>query len=175
MARPTTKEDLIKVGNEQFSKIWKLINDLTDEEQRGRFDFEGKEAHWKRDKNIRDILIHLYEWHQLFLSWVLANKNGEAKPFLREPYNWKTYGDMNVEFWEEHQNTSYENSVAMLKESHQKVIAIINPFSNEELFTKGVFSWTGGSTLGSYGVSVTASHYDWAIKKLKLYKKELGK
>ena len=63
----------------------------------------------------------------------------------------------------------------MLKASHHKVIDAIIQFSDEELFTKGVFSWTGGSTLGSYGVSVTASHYDWAIKKLKRYKKELGK
>ena len=99
MARPTTKEEMIKAGNAQFSKMWGLIDDFTNEEQRGTFDFDGKEAHWKRDKNIRDILVHLYEWHQLFLNWVSANKNDEVKPFLREPYNWKTYGDMNVEFW----------------------------------------------------------------------------
>ena len=174
MARPTTKEDLIKAGNEQFTKMWKVVDSLTDEAQRGIFDFDGKEAHWKRDKNIRDIFIHLYEWHQLFLNWVSANQKGKMKPFLREPYNWKTYGDMNVEFWKEHQNTFYEDSIAMLKESHQKVIDSISQFSNEELFSKGVFSWTGGSTLGSYGVSATASHYDWAIKKLSRYKKELG-
>jgi hypothetical protein len=27
------------------------------------------------------------------------------KPFLPEPYDWKTYGDMNVKFWEKHQTT----------------------------------------------------------------------
>ena len=41
-----------------------------------------KEAHWKRDKNLRDILIHLYEWHQLILNWVNSNQNGEEKPFI---------------------------------------------------------------------------------------------
>ena len=175
MARPTTKDDLIKAANEQFAKMWALIDGLTDEEQRGVFDFDGKEAHWKRDKNIRDILVHLYEWHQLFLNWVSANQKGEARQFLREPYNWKTYLDMNVEFWKEHQNTSYEDSIIMLKESHKKMMDSFSKFSSEELFSKGVFSWTGGSTLGSYGVSATASHYDWAIKKLKRYYKELGK
>lgn len=44
-------------------------------------------------------------------------------------------------------------------------------FSNEELFSKGVYKWVGGSTLGSYFVSVTASHYDWAMKKLKAHRK----
>lgn len=31
--------------------------------------------------------------------------------------------------------------------------------------------WVGGSTLGSYFVSVTASHYDWAMKKQKAHRK----
>ena len=173
MARPMTREELIYAANDQFNKMFALINSLTDEEQRRSFKFDGKEAHWKRDKNIRDILVHLYEWHQLLLNWVAANQNGEAKPFLREPYNWKTYGDMNVEFWKEHQKTSYDDSIIMIKDSHAKVIDLIKKFSDEELFTKGVFPWTGGSTLGSYCVSATSSHYDWAMKKIKRYKKEL--
>lgn len=32
-------------------------------------------------------------------------------------------------------------------------------------FQKKVYKWVGGSTLGSYFVSATSSHYDWAIKK----------
>ena len=173
MARPKTKEELIYAANDQFDKMFAMINSLTDEQQRGLFEFDGKEAHWKRDKNIRDILVHLYEWHQLLLNWVAANQKGIEKPFLREPYNWKTYGDMNVEFWKEHQTTSYDDSIKMIKTSHAKVIKMIEKFSDEELFAKGVFSWTGGSTLGSYCVSATASHYDWAMKKIKRYKKEL--
>jgi len=69
MPRPTTKIDLINTGNEQFNKMCTLINSLTYEERQGTFEFDGKEAHWKRDKNIRDILIHLYEWHQLLLNF----------------------------------------------------------------------------------------------------------
>ena len=42
-------------------------------------------------------------------------------------------------------------------------------YSNEELFTKGVYKWVGGSTLGSYFVSTTSSHYDWAMKKCYFY------
>jgi hypothetical protein len=46
-----------------------------------------KEAHWKRDKNLRDVLVHLYEWHQLLLNWFNSNQNGDTKTFLPEPYN----------------------------------------------------------------------------------------
>lgn len=171
MSRPTTKPDLIKTANEQFEKLWQLLDTMTDEEQSAIFsfgdDFIKKEAHWKRDKNLRDVLVHLYEWHQLLLNWIKTNRNGEAKPFLPEPYNWKTYGDMNVKFWEKNQSTPYTDSKQMLLDSHKKVLDVIEQFSNEELFENQHFKWTGTTSLGSYCVSATASHYDWAMKKIK--------
>ena len=172
MSRPQTKQDLILVGNEQFKKLWDLIDSMSEDEQNATFNFSsdiGKEAHWKRDKNIRDVLVHLYEWHQLLLNWVNANQNGKEQPFLPAPYNWKTYGDMNVELWKKYQDTPYDKSKKMVKDSHDKVMKLIQTFSNDELFSKGHFSWTGNSTLGQYCTSVTSSHYDWAMKKLKAY------
>jgi hypothetical protein len=174
MARATTKTDLIIAANEQFDKLWKLIDTMSDEQQNAEFSSEmataGKEAHWSRDKNLRDVLVHLYEWHQLLLNWVNSNCKGEAKPFLPEPYNWKTYPAMNVEFWKKHQNTPLVDAKKMLTESHKNVAALIETFSSEELFAKKSFAWTGTSTLGAYCVSATSSHYDWAIKKLKKHK-----
>ena len=173
MARATTKADLVTSANGQFEKMWKLIDYMSDEQQNATFGKEmataGKEAHWSRDKNLRDILVHLYEWHLLLLNWIKVNSSGEHKPFLPEPYNWKTYPTMNVEFWKKHQSTPLTEAKAKLKESHKDVMALIETFSNEELFAKGVFDWTGTSTLGAYCVSATASHYDWAIKKIKVH------
>ena len=171
MARPTTKADLIESANEQFQKMWKLLDSMTENEKNAAFNFgdnfNKKEAHWKRDKNIRDVLVHLYEWHQLLLHWVEANRRGEAKPFLPEPYSWKTYGDMNIGFWEKHQSTPCADAKEMLMGSHKDVLSVIEGFSNEELFEKRHFSWTGTTNLGSYCVSATSSHYDWAIAKIK--------
>ena len=177
MARATTKEDLLCSAKENFESLFNLINSLSDVEQKGNFNFDettGKEAHWKRDKNIRDVLIHLYEWHQLLINWVESNMNGDPKSFLPSQYNWKNYGEMNVEFWKKHQETKYENAVEMVKKSHEEVLEIIEKFTTEELFAKKQFNWTGSTTLGSYCVSATGSHYDWAIKKIKKYKKELS-
>ena len=81
MARATTKADLTSSANEQFNKMWKLIDCMTKSQQEAAFAEEmatvGKETHWSRDKNLRDVLVHLYEWHQLLLSWIKANLNGE--------------------------------------------------------------------------------------------------
>jgi len=147
-----------------------LITEATKWKER-TIDEKKKEAHWKRDKNPRDLLIHLYEWHQLLLDWVSSNQRGEDKPFIPEPYNWRTYGEMNVCFWKKHQNTTLEEAKEMLEKSHQEVMNLAESFTNEELFSKGVFQWTGSNALGSYFVSATASHYDWAIKKLKAHRR----
>lgn len=167
MARPTTKEQLIQAGEDNFNKLFALINSMTKEEQEKLFFFED------RDKNIKDVLVHLYEWHQLLLNWVHSNQAGNKINFLPEPYNWKTYPQMNIEFWEKHQKTSYNEAIKLLEKSHSEVIKLINSFSSEELFAKKYFSWTGTTSLGSYCVSATSSHYDWAMKKIKVHKKSL--
>jgi len=173
MPRATTKTELIAAANDQWDKMWKMIDSIPGGTQPVVFDFGDdpklKEAHWKRDKNLRDVLVHLYEWHRLLLEWTAANLNGEAKPFLPEPYTWKTYGEMNLEFWKKCQSTSYDDAGAMLRESHSKVMTLIEGLSDEELFEKKHFPWTGTTNIGSYCISATSSHYDWAMKKIKLY------
>lgn len=165
MARPTTKKDLIEAANTQFEKLWKLIDSMPEEKRLGTFSFED------RDRNLRDVLVHLYEWHQLLLNWYRSNQAGKAANFLPEPYNWKTYPRMNVGFWEKHQTTPAEVAENRLKESHANVMKIVESLTDEELFTKKYFPWTGTTNLGSYCISATSSHYDWAMKKLKLHLK----
>ncbi|MGX7420165.1 ClbS/DfsB family four-helix bundle protein [Carnobacterium gallinarum] len=181
MVRPTTKIDLLTAANEQFAKLWELIDSMSLEIQGKLFEFspefllKRKEAHWKRDKNLCDVLIHLYEWHQLLLNWVLSNQEGCTVPFLPKPYNWRNYGQLNLEFLERHQETSLNEAKKLLKDSHKHLLTMIESFTNEELFAKNKIPWTGTSTLGSYCVSATSSHYDWAIKKTKQHIKSLKK
>ena len=80
---------------------------------------------------------------------------------------------MNIVFWEKHQETPLEKAVTLLEKSHSDAIKLIDTFSDEELFTNKYFSWTGTTSLGSYCVSATSSHYDWAMKKIKKHKKDL--
>ena len=175
MSRPTTKQDLIAAANTNYDKLLNLISTMTETELNTPFHFEldekKKEAHWKRDQNLKDVLIHLYEWHQLLLNWYAANQSGDPKPFIPEPYNWKTYGVMNVGFWKKHQATTLKQAKLQLDQSHKEVVALAETLTNEQLFAKGSYSWVGGSTLGSYFISCTSSHYDWAMKKLKAHNK----
>jgi hypothetical protein len=79
---------------------------------------------------------------------------------------------MNIGFWQKHQDTSYEEAKKLLTESHHKVLSLLNGFTDDELFEKKHFKWTGTTNLGSYFVSTLPSHYDWAIKKIKTHIKK---
>ena len=153
MPRPTTKALLQTSSEESFCKLFELINSMTTEEKDKPFSFDD------RDKNIRDVLTHLFEWHQLLLNWVNSNSNGIKADFLPQPYNWKTYPQMNIEFCQKHRDTSLQEAIELLNQSH--------------LAIKNLVNWTGSTSLGSYCISATSSHYNWALKKIKQHKKSL--
>lgn len=171
MARAQNKEQLINAAEIEFARLKAEISTFTADQLLEEFQFED------RDRNVRDVIVHLLEWHRLLLNWVHTNAASPdaAVPFLPAPYNWKTYGTLNVELWEKHQNTSLEQALAELESSHHSVLTLIDSFSDSELFTKKHFSWTGSTSLGSYCVSATSSHYVWAVKKLKQHKKAFAK
>lgn len=175
MPRPRNKEDLLFAAEENFKKLNTLIDSLSEKEMTTLFDFSADvkktEAHWKRDKNVRDVLVHLYEWHRLMLRFIDGNADGKTMQFLPKPYNWRTIASMNQVFWEQNQETDMEEARKLLAKSHAEVLEKIQGFSNEELFLSKAFPAVGGSVLGSYFVSATSSHYDWAIKKIKAHQK----
>ena len=176
MARATTKTDLIATSQKNYAQLRELIASFTPTEQEGSFAFSGAsltQAHWERDQNIRDVIAHLYEWQVLLLAWVKANQAGASQPFLKAGYNWRNYAGMNEEFWTAHQKDTLEEMLACLDQTHGAVMALAESFSNEELFAKNVFPWVGGTTLGSYFTSNMASHYEWALKKIKKYQRSL--
>lgn len=174
MVRAQSKEELITYSQNHWENLWNLIDGLDDETKNAHFEFnlaEKKEKHWARDKNIRDIIAHLYEWHLLLLNFVEKNIKGESIPFLPLPYNWKNYSEMNDQFQIKNQNTSLTDLKNEIFQTHQQLMMLIKSFSNEELYTKKYFNWTGTTSLGQYFQSSLSSHYDWAFKKIKVHKK----
>lgn len=180
MPRAKSKAELIKSATENYQKLLDMIDNMSEAEKSTEFDFSNDmkktERHWSRDKNVRDIYIHLYEWHQMMLDFIKNNVEKKLnKQFLLEPYTWKTYGDMNIMLWEKHQNTSEKDARKMFEKSHADVLKLVDQFTDQELFEKSFYNWTGTTNLGSYFISVMPSHYDWAMKKLKAHKKNCEK
>ncbi|MEM7107806.1 MAG: ClbS/DfsB family four-helix bundle protein [Bacteroidota bacterium] len=51
---------------------------------------------------------------------------------------------------------------------------MIEEHSEEELFEKKRYKWTGTTSLAAYLISATSSHYDWALKLMKKCFKQLA-
>ena len=56
---------------------------------------------------------------------------------------------LNQEIWEHYQDVSLDEIQALLAASHTQTVKLIESFSDEELFTKKYFPWTGTTSLGS--------------------------
>ncbi|MDF9824645.1 hypothetical protein M2475_001199 [Breznakia sp. PF5-3] len=168
MPRATNKKDLLLDAKTNYQKLMELVESFSPEEQEGTFPFED------RDRNIRDVLVHLHEWHNMMERWYREGCIESKTPVIpREGYNWKTTAAMNKMIWEMYQDVSLTNAKQLLAESHQKMIDIIESHTNEELYERGYYKWTKTTTLGQYFVGSTASHYDWAMKKIKKYRKAI--
>lgn len=165
MPRPKSKSELLHLSNENFNKLNTFIEQLSTDAQQESFP-EGT-----LNRNIRDVLTHLHHWHLMVLEWYKVGMTGEKPAMPAKGYTWKTTPDLNKKIWEQYQNTSLAEAKALVKDSFDQVQQLIQKHSNEELFEKKRYKWTGSTSVGSYLVSVTSSHYDWALKLIKKAKK----
>lgn len=134
MPRPKTKTELLDAAEAQYAKLDSLIEGMSSDDQHTHFDPSitqiGKEAHWARDKNLRDVLVHLHEWQRMLLGFVDANRHDQPRPF---PHTWRTTPALNQEIWEHYQDVSLDEIQALLTASHTQTVELIESSSIDEL------------------------------------------
>lgn len=156
MARPTNKARLIDLCEVNLEQLLELTGSLTDE-MRHTVGVNGK---WR----VVDILAHLTAWHELLETWYQAGMAGEAPEMPAPGHTWKTLSALNQQIFDANRHKDYQTALQELTASHRRVMDIIQAHSNQELFTKQQYAWTGSTTLGSLIISNTSSHYEWAHK-----------
>lgn len=166
MPRPKTKEDLLQLSQKNYEILNAYIDQFDPEERLQEFP-EGT-----MNRTIRDVLAHLHHWHLMFLEWYKVGMQGEKPVMPAKGYTWKTAPELNRKIWEHYLNTTLPEIRKKLQESYEKVQKCIHAHSNEELFEKKRYKWTGSTSLGAYLVSATSSHYDWGLKLIKKATKE---
>ena len=162
MPRPKNREELISLSSENFIKLFELINSFTEKQQRAEYIFDNN-----RDKNIRDILVHLHHWHLMMMEWYEVGMAGGNPEKPAKGYTFKDTPKLNAKIWKMYQNTDYETSIELVNSSFEKLQSIIKSHSDEELFEKKRYKWTGSTSMGSYLISSTSSPYDWTMKLLR--------
>ena len=168
MPRPTNKKELLEAADAWFNKLLEFIDELPDNIKTKAF--KNDELN-DRDKTVSDVICHLHEWHVMMASWYKTGMSGKKPAIPAEGITWQTLPVLNRRIWEQYKGTELNKAVTMLKKSHKDIVALIQKHSDEELFTKKKYTWTGTTSLGAYLISATSSHYDWGLKTIKPLKK----
>ncbi|MEM1338616.1 MAG: ClbS/DfsB family four-helix bundle protein [Bacteroidota bacterium] len=166
MARPKDKSQLLAQSRANYEKLILFIEGFSKQEQEKDF------PNGTLNRNIRDVLAHLHYWHLMMVDWYTVGMSGQKPDMPAKGYTWRTVPELNRSIQERYCKVDLEDCKALLKQSFKIVTRIIEAHTDEELFTKKKYPWTGSTSLGSYLISATSSHYDWAYKLIKKVKKE---
>ncbi|GAA4275434.1 ClbS/DfsB family four-helix bundle protein [Aquimarina mytili] len=161
MPRPKTKNELLSVSNQNYKNLWNYINSLSEEKLKTEF------PKGYLNRNVRDVLAHLHHWHIMMFDWYTVGMTGEKPDMPAKGYTWKTTPELNKDIWKKYQEINFEEVKILLEKSFEELQEIINHHTEKELFEKRRYTWTGTTSLASYLISATSSHYDWAYKLIK--------
>ena len=162
MTEKNEKEILLLNSNMNFQSLLAIIESVPSRKR--SMSIETQE----RDKNFRDVLMHLYEWHAMLERWYREGMDGDI-PFMPAPgFKWSGIKLLNKQIWENYQDVTLNQAIKKLKLSHNRVMNLIKLHTNEEIVTKKYYKWTKTSNLYSYFQANTTNHYVWAIKKCEV-------
>ncbi len=161
MPRPKTKDELINLSNQNYNKVLDLVASFPEEKLNQEF------PNGYLNRNIRDVLAHLHHWHLMMQDWYRVGMTGNKPNMPAKGYTWKTVPDLNRKIQKIYSQIELTKVKKLLQNSFNELQKIIDNHTEEELFEKRRFKWTGTTSLASYLISATSSHYDWAYKLIK--------
>jgi hypothetical protein len=154
MGRPTTKDELLRAASDEFAHLWEVVAVVPAAHREG----PGACEAW----SVKDLLAHLDAWHELFLGWEAAGAAGGTPAIPAAGYTWVQTPALNEAIRARCANDEWADVATRLRDSHARVLAVITGYEAEDLFVKKRYAWTGTTSVGSYAVSATSSHYAWA-------------
>ena len=161
MPKPKNKQELLDLSKSNFNKLLDLVKSIPPDEREKNFTPD------KLYQNIRDILAHLHHWNLMMKEWYDLGMSGQKPDMPAKGYSWKTLPDLNKKIWEMYSDKELNEVINNFKASFNNLYKLIQKHSDEELFEKKRYAWTGSTSLAAYLISSTSSHYDWAIKRIK--------
>lgn len=167
MPKPKTKDELIDASEANFKRLNNLIDSYPPQIQTSTF------PTGTLNRNIRDVLAHLHHWHKMMCEWYHVGLRGEKPAMPSTNYSWKDTPKLNIDIKEKYDSISFNEARELLSESHEEVMVLIKGHTNEELFAKKRYRWTGSTSVGAYFIANTSSHYDWAYRLIKKSLKDL--
>ena len=119
------------------------------------------------DWSVKDILAHLTDWEQRFISWYRAGLRGEIPETPAPGMTWRDLPKLNQAVYERHKDETLEEVLDQFEKSYQEILTLIESMTEQEIFEPGGYAWTGRSSLLSWIAANTSSHYNWARRNIR--------
>ena len=119
MAVPTTKNELFQESHDNYQRLFRLIDSFSEEQKLAEF------PPGTMNRNIRDVLAHLYHWHLMFLDWYSVGMKGEKPEMPAKGYSWKDTKKLNEVIWKKYNKHMLVEIRPSLDKTHSKLQDII--------------------------------------------------
>ena len=158
MSRFKTKQELL----DDVTKERSLLEDLL-----GAIPEEDKLVEVTDGMSVKDFLAHRTEWGRMAIRWYEEAKAGGQPAVPTDKYKWNQLKELNAEIHERFKDTPLPELEAEFASVHDHLHELIDGTTDDELFTKKHYEFTGSSDLATYLNSATASHYRSARRHIQ--------
>jgi hypothetical protein len=155
---PKTKSTLLEAIRDERGKLEAKINGMSPTE----LVYPGSMGEW----SVKDILQHLVDWEQRWISWYEAGKRGVNVHTPAPEYNWRQMGELNEVFRQKHMNRPLADVLEDFKSSYIQIIDIVEEIPEAEMLSLNLYPWTGRLPLIAWISGNTCEHYCWAIQMI---------
>ena len=157
MSRFATKQELLDDIVKERGKLETLLDEIPEERKLDEV-VDGM--------TVKDFIAHRTEWGRMAIRWYTEARAGEQPAVPTERYKWNQLKDLNAEIQRRFAEVPLERIEDEFAVVHDRLYRLIADATEEELFTKDYYSFTGKSDLATYMNSATASHYRSAYRHI---------
>jgi hypothetical protein len=154
MAKPTTKRQLLADIERERRALEQLLTTLAPE----RLTQPDIVGHW----SVKDVLAHVSAWHQLCIGWYTTGVSNAQPDLPAKGFTWRQLAQLNQHIYEQYREQDLSSILEQFRLSCREIYQFIEGLSEEELFTRNRYAWTGKHALVSYITPNTSEHYRWA-------------
>lgn len=164
MPIPSSKKELSETLTVEFKKLMDELQTIPSALTREK-SIEGKIS-------VCDCLAYQIGWGRLLINWYQTGKKEQMPVLPCEGYRWNQLGALAEHFYRTHHKDSYNKLMTEFTTVYKNIQQIISENSDKELYSLGVYNWTGDKwPLGRYINVNTSSPYKSARAKIRAWKK----
>jgi len=126
---------------------------------------------WGDAWTVSDLVAHLGEWQRMFLRWYEEGLTDVTPELPAAGYKWSELPKLNRAIWERHRSQPFQAVWADFCDGHRRILDVVESLPAGQLLEPGQFGWTGRNSLAAYVGPNSASHYRFALKVLKRWRK----